>query len=100
MTVQVEDIVTMESWSGDWVDVVIQRLGDSKVYGKTIEGIEVETGRFTALPISHLIELGRVRNTASRRWDLTLPDGDVLHLKSKRAAKEMCEERGLVFSEE
>lgn len=103
MTVEVGDTITIRDWVGDWLEVRVQKLSESKNHGPGVEGMQMVGGvgeRFVALPLSHLVETARAHNIRHGKWDITLPDGEVVTVKSKAAAKSFCEERDFVFVEE
>ena len=101
--VQVGDEVTVRNWGGEEILVRVQKLGESKAYGPTIEGKMVEDGvahKSVAVPATHLVQVALVKNVAHGKWDVTLPGGAVVRVRSKKAAQEFCAERGYSFQEE
>lgn len=92
------DTVTMHDWLGDWVEITVAAIGESDAYGITIEGKDDE-GKFRAFPLSHLVGTGKATNPKRGKWEIEMPNGTVEHAKSKKAAQELCVERGVVFTE-
>ena len=99
MVIEVGDTVTLRDWSGTWIEVTVQKLGKSPAYGDTIEGQVAEGGGFTALPAGHLVEKATGRNVRHGKWELVIPGGKVVHVKSLKAAKDFCSEHGYAFEE-
>lgn len=102
MAVEIGETVTLRNWTGEWYTVRVQKLFESKQYGPCVGGIMMEDGighKNVALPLSHLIEHARANQIKRGTWEITLPDGEVVKVKSKKAAQELCVERGLVFQE-
>ena len=97
MAVEVGNVVTMRTWSGEWTEIKVQKLGMSKEYGPTVEGVEVDSWRHTTLPLSHLVEMARAKSMGHGKWDVALPDGAIERVRSKRAAQELCRDRGYVM---
>lgn len=96
------EIVTMRDWSGSLVAVKVQHLGESKVYGPTVEGLEMEgltAQRFTALPLDHLVVAVNIHRAGHGKWDVLFEEGEE-RVKSKKAALELVAERGYTLGQE
>lgn len=101
------DVVVMRDWLGESLEVKVQKIGHSPAYGDTVEGTVVEHigkgravgGKYVALPLSHKIDSARAHSERRGKWTIELPDGTTEEVKSKRAAQELCEERGVLFQQ-
>lgn len=101
------DVVLMRDWLGESLEVKVKYIGFSLHYGDTVEGTVVEHidkgrtvgGRHVALPLSHKIDSARAHSERRGKWIIELPDGTTELAKSKRAAQELCDERGVVFQQ-
>lgn len=108
-TPEVGEVVVMRDWLGNWMEVRVKRIGESPTYGVTVEGTVAESdedrhgrrtyGKFVALPLSHKVETARVTSVRRGKWTVEMPDGTVEEAKSKKAAQDLCVERGVVFQE-
>lgn len=100
--VLIGDIVVMRDWHDEWIDVRVQKFGESKTLGPTIEGVQLDNGmawRFVALPLDRKVETARVHSEKRGKWVIELPDETVEYAKSKKAAQALCVERGVVMQE-
>lgn len=101
------DVVLMRDWLGESLEVKVKYIGYSLTYGDTVEGTVVEHtqkgravgGKHVALPLSHKIDSARAHSERRGKWTIELPDGTTEEVRSKRAAQELCEERGVVFQQ-
>jgi hypothetical protein len=100
--VEVGEIVTLRDWHDEEIAVRVKRLGNSPMYGETIEGLVVVQGvseRHVTLPLSHLVQTATVANLGRGKWNVTLPDGKIKRMKSKKAVKEYCDKHRFVLQE-
>lgn len=96
---EIGDIISIREWSGDIIEMKVQKLDVSKVHGPAVHGVQIGESRHVALPQSHIIETARIDNIGWGKWDLIHPDGTTERLRSKKAALDRAEEIGYIVTE-
>lgn len=98
--VEVGETVVVRDWNGAWVNLLVKRISESKMYGPTVEGTDVEAHQFRALPLSHKVETARVTKVKRGTWDIEWPDGKGEQYKgSFKGLQDLCRQRGTVYQE-
>lgn len=96
------ETVTIRDWNGNNLTIQVSGHGESKEFGPTIEGHEIEAGhsfRFRAFPADHLVKAVNIHRAGHGKWDVLFPEGEE-RVGSHKKALDLIGERGYTLGME